>query len=327
MGTIHSLIEEKGKQEARQFDASFSRQEFDAAIAYLSDEDSALGYLYSGWCQAALPHRRLPNDRRWLLKNGSTTLIVEPGSQVGRTGKLEQVGVPYGSRARLIMIYLQSEAIRTQSREIELGRSLREWMAKLGISWGGLSIAAVRDQANRISRCRMTFEITKGRSTGLINQNIVDTALFLDISEAGQGLLFANNVTLSEVFYKQLQTHPVPLEEAAVRQLSNNSMGLDSYAWLAYRLHSLPGPTSVSWPALKGQFGAGFGRTNHFRARFLENLKLALAVYPAARIEIEDDGLLLHPSRPPVAKLPSRRTTLNSPPEGEAYSGAQPNRV
>jgi len=242
------------------------------------------------------------DDKRWLLKNGSTTLIVEPGSQVGRTGELEQVGVPYGSRARLILIYLQSEAIRTQSREIELGHSLREWMVKLGISWGGLSITAVRDQANRISRCRMTFEITKGRATGLINQNIVDTALFLDNSEEGQRSFFANNVTLAEIFYKQLQTHPVPLEEAAIRQLSNNSMGLDSYAWLAYRLHSLSLPTPVPWPALKAQFGAGFSRTNHFRARFLENLKLALAVYPDAKVEIENDGLLLYPSRPPVAK-------------------------
>src|SRR3954469_9344902 len=183
MGTIHALIGANGKQGTLDL-GEFCRPEIEAASAYMADEDNAIGYLYSGWCQAALPHRRLPDDKGWLVKSGPVSLVVQPGMRKGLSGQLEAVGVPYGSRARLILIYLQSEAVRTQCREIELGHSLREWMVKLGISWGGLSITAVRDQANRISRCRMTFEITKGRSTGLINQNIVDTALFLDISEA-----------------------------------------------------------------------------------------------------------------------------------------------
>jgi hypothetical protein len=33
---------------------------------------------------------------------------------------------------------------------------------------------------------------------------------------------------------------------------------------------------------------------------FIGNLKLALAVYPDAGVEIEEEGLLLLPSRPPV---------------------------
>jgi hypothetical protein len=315
MGNIHTLIEQKGRQEALQF-GEFGRQEIDAASSYLSDEENAIGYLYSGWCQAALPHRRLPDDQKWLLKNGNTSLIVEPGSRVGKTGELESVGVPYGSRARLILIYLQSEAIRTQSRDIELGGSLRKWMVRLDIPWGGANAAAVKDQANRISRCRMTFEITQGRATGLINQNIVDEALFLDNEEEGQGTLFVTKARLSDVFFTQLQKHPVPLEEAAIRGLSNNSMGLDVYAWLAYRLHSLKGPTAVPWKALMTQFGGGFGRIAHFKGEFLKNLKLALAVYPDAKVELDEDGvgLILHPSRPPVRKYPTRRVLLNSTP-------------
>jgi hypothetical protein len=61
-----------------------------------------------------------------------------------------RVGVPYGSRARLILIYLQSEALRTNSREVELGRSLRVWLGRMGIPIGGKSMAEVRDQAERI---------------------------------------------------------------------------------------------------------------------------------------------------------------------------------
>jgi Plasmid encoded RepA protein len=179
--------------------------------------------------------------------------------------------------------------------------SLRAWLLRLGIPQGGKSIAAVREQAERLSLCRLTFRIKSGNSTGLVNQSIVDTALFLENQPEGQGSLFLEKAGLSEGFYAQLQKHPVPLEESAVRAVSNNSQALDIYAWLAYRLHSLPNARPISWRALMPQFGASFGRMDNFRARFLDNLKLALAVYPAAQVDVGEAGLVLHPSRPPVA--------------------------
>ncbi|WP_256366974.1 replication protein RepA [Acidisphaera sp. L21] len=84
------------------------------------------------------------------------------------SGDPEPIGAPYGSRARLIMLYMQSEALRTRSREIELGRSLRTWLMRMGIPQGGKSIAAVRDQAERISSCRLTLRVKIGKATGLM---------------------------------------------------------------------------------------------------------------------------------------------------------------
>jgi len=96
----------------------------------------------------------------------------------------------------------------------------------------------------------------------------------------------------------------VPLEEAAIRAINNNSMALDIYAWLAYRLHVLSSIRAVTWKALRPQFGGGVERDNNFKAQFLTNLRLALAVYRDAKVEVEDTGLVLHPSRPPVAPKP-----------------------
>ena len=213
-----------------------------------------------------------------------------------------QVGVPYGSRARLILFYLQTEALRTGKREIELGRSLRVWLHRMGITIGGKSVAGVHEQAERISRCRLTFHVgTQGR-VGLLNQNIVDTAIFLnDAGSDRQGSLFVETARLSESFFEQLSKHPVPLEEAAIRAVNNNSMALDLYAWLAYRLHALPGIRPVTWTALREQFGAGFARMRDFQQTFSANLRLALAVYPDAKVDAGRDGLLLHPSKPAVA--------------------------
>jgi hypothetical protein len=168
MGTVHDLIEAKGKAGTLAYD--FDRAVVEAASTYMADEDAGIGFLYSGWCQAALPHRKLANDKGWQIEGERVTLIVEPGMRKGMQGEPESVGVPYGSRARLILLRLQSEALRTQSREVELGRNLNDWLMKMGIPVGGRSFKEVKDQTERISRCRLTFEIRHGNRVGMTNQ-------------------------------------------------------------------------------------------------------------------------------------------------------------
>ena len=298
MGTIHDLIELRGKQGALQFEPD--RRTVEAAAAYMADEDTGIGFLYSGWCQAALPHRRLPDDKEWQIRSEHVNMVVAPGHRSSSFGDAEKVGVPYGSRARLILFYAQSEAIRTQSRAIGLGRSMHQWLIRMGVPIGGKSMLSIKDQAERISRCSFTFDLKGNKFNGIGRMNIFDKAIFAD-GGAGEGGLFPQVAKLSEQFFDQLTTHPVPLDEAAVRAISNNSMALDLYAWLSYRLHALKGVTPVSWTALKGQFGGGFDSMRHFRQTFGENLRLALAVYRDARVEMTERGVDLFPSKPPVA--------------------------
>ena len=186
MGTVHDLLEAKGRRGA--LDAGIERAIVEVAAAYLSDEDSGLGFAYSGWAQCALPHKRLADDTPWGIVSERVKLMVEPGRRqiVSEDGShtFEFVGVPFGSHARLILLYLQTEALRTGSREVELGGSMRAWLARVGIPAGGMTGKSVRDQAERISRCKLTFDITTGsRSSGLVQQTIVDKALFIEADE------------------------------------------------------------------------------------------------------------------------------------------------
>jgi hypothetical protein len=307
MGTVHQLLLNLGRKDALK--ADIDRAVVDTAAAYLASEDTDVGFFYSSWAQAALPHKRLADDALWQVKNDRVTLVVQPGVRVVEDGPPVHVGVPYGSRARLILLYLQSEALRTSSRDIELGRSLHAWLRRLSIPIGGKSMREVRDQADRISRCRMSFQIAHGGRAGLVNQLILDTAMFVD-DEDKKGSMFIETATLSQTFYDQLKKHPVPVEEAAVRQIANNSMALDVYCWLAYRLHVLAAPTPVSWRALYAQFGQGFSRIDNFRRKFREVLGLALAVYPDAQVDEDERGLLLNPSKPPVAGRTIRLTVV-----------------
>ncbi len=49
--------------------------------------------------------------------------------------------------------------------------------------------------------------------------------------------------------------------------------------------------------------GSGCAELRHFRHRFAEALAAAVAAYPEAKVSLGEDGIALHPSRPPVAAL------------------------
>lgn len=299
MAEVHTLLLTEGKEAALR--SEHNRAVVEAAAGYLGSEDTDIGYLFSGWAQAALPHRRLPNDAAWQVTTDRVTLIVQPGLRPAPDGSPISVGVPYGSRARLILLFLQTESVRTNSREVELGRSLHAWLRRLEIPIGGKQMASVRDQAERISRCRLSFQIKQGTRTGLVNQHILDTSMFIEDDNA-QGGLFVEKASLSQSFFDELKKHPVPVEEAAVRQIANNSLALDVYCWLAYRLHSLDHPITISWKALHNQFGRSVVRLDHFKDHFRTVLALATSVYPDAKVEENPTGygLILKPSKPPV---------------------------
>jgi hypothetical protein len=63
MGTVNDLIEASGRQGA--LAAGIGRSVVEAAAQYLGDEESALGFAYSGCAQCALPHKRLADDATW----------------------------------------------------------------------------------------------------------------------------------------------------------------------------------------------------------------------------------------------------------------------
>lgn len=227
MSSVHTLIAKHGRDAALQLE--LDRRVVDAAASYMASEDSSSAYLFSGWAQAALPHKRLPDDAAWQVSTDRVTLIVEPGRRASADGPVS-VGVPYGSRARLILLYLQSQALKTGSREVSLGSSLRDWLRRMDIAPGGNSIAGVREQAERIARCRLSFQIrgANGKS-GLVQQQVVDTAMFADAEDSSSGG-FVETVQLSQTFFDQLRRHPVPVEDSAIRAISRHSVAWTSIA-------------------------------------------------------------------------------------------------
>ena len=303
MGEVHQLILALGAEEARKTaESKLQRQCFDAAISVLSDDKFDLNILHSGFAMTALPHRKTSElvwERAGGGGNGEIKLHVESGYGMDK----EPIGVPYGAVARLILIYLSSEAVANNSRVVELGRNMKQFLDRMGIPIGGKSVTMVRDQARRISMCRLTFFNRRKYDVLVSNGSFVRNAVICDTSAEQQTRLWNDSVELDEAFFKSLTEHPLPLREAAIRQLSGRSMALDLYVFLSYRLHVLEKPTPVSWSALQQQFGGGYKERWVFVQTVREPLALALAAYPEANVEINESGLILHPSPSPVPKV------------------------
>ena len=160
----------------------------------------------------------------------------------------------------------------------------------------------MREQSRRISRCRLTFFRRSENAEIVTNGAFVRDAILPLYPDAPEQLpLWQERVRLDEGFFQSLIEHPLPIREAAIRQISNRSMAIDLYIWLAYRLHVQRGPVEVSWPALRQSISGGLwgaavfppGRPVTAQARPLST---------QARVTIDErTGLSSTPPLPPSA--------------------------
>ncbi len=262
-----------------------------------------LSFLHSGLCQTCLPHSRpAENHAVWQRRSGRFSLTVQPGTFDFGKGST-YVGVPYGPKARLILIHLQTEGIR--SRTVNLGASFSAFLRSLGLAvTGGKrgTIGAVREQSLRIAQCRFTMQWTGQPGAGpqqvVANTQIVDRLELWSAERDG----WSETVQLSEQFHAHLREHAVPLDRRGIAHLSGNSLGLDLYALFAYRLPKLKNEIHLRWSALLEQIGAAEKTTNTLAQRIREVMPDVLTAYPHAKVEVTTHGLLLKPSQAAVPK-------------------------
>jgi hypothetical protein len=124
MGKVHQLILSKGIDEAKAQTADkLERQCVETAFAVMSDEQQRIGIMHAGFAMTALPHKAI-DETIWVRQGNNIKLRLESGMDADD----KVVGLPFGAIARIILLYLQTEAVKTQSRDIELGRSMNHWL-------------------------------------------------------------------------------------------------------------------------------------------------------------------------------------------------------
>ena len=107
-----------------------------------SEADPALGFMARTMALCSLPRTNPGNRLQYKRVNGPYRLYMQAGPETK---------LPYGNLPRLILAWVCSEAVRTQSRELVLGKSFSEFMRALGIySSGGRDRTRLRNQMDRL---------------------------------------------------------------------------------------------------------------------------------------------------------------------------------
>src|SRR5277367_462542 len=266
--------------------------------AQAAESTDGIAFQYVPLIQCSFPHADQGELTTFTRRNGWLELTLSTARR--------DTGLPYGVPARLLTIYCASEAIRTRSPEIYLGKSVHEFLRRLEVPITRGERGSLRVYANQLLRlihCAISIDENIRDATG--RQGIhIRQALFAEEArlwwDEGAGVGQGSSFVLSPVLFQSILERSAPLSTVAIRQLRKSPMDLDVYAWLVHRLFHLSRSSALSWEQLSGQFGHSYGEIRYFRRFFGDSLQRVLKVYPEAKVKPTETGLLLLPSRPHV---------------------------
>jgi hypothetical protein len=277
-----------------------------AAPAMMDAHDcEAISFQYVPLIQCSFPHADQGELTTFTRRNGWLELTLSTARR--------DFGLPYGVPARLLTIYCASEAVRTRSPEIYLGRSVNDFLRRLDVPITRGARGSQRVYANQLIRlihCAISIDENIRDPSGRVGLHIRQ-ALFAEEArlwwDENSGVGQGSSLVLSAVLFDSILERSAPLSTHAIRQLRKSPMDLDVYAWLVHRLYHLNSINMISWMQLSGQFGHGYREPRKFRHFFLDSLKRVQAVYPEAKLKVTEAGLMLMPSRPHVLRALARR--------------------
>lgn len=283
----------------------------EASNLITQDKPQNIVFQHTVLCQTCLPYRD-PGDqvRVWDRTNGLVALRVKAGEAMHPQKGWVDLGIPFGPKPRLILCYLNTQAIIRQSPVIEVEDSLTSFVKRVGFDPHGRNIRVIKEQLARLSAADLRFGVPTSSETArtFSGKVVTDFELWFPKNEQ-QRVFWPTTVTLSLDYFETLQRHAVPLDERALAALGHSAMALDIYAWLAQRLHRIDygREALIPWAGRGGsslmeQFGFGYRNLPKFRQVFKVALEQVLAVYPDAKVQLDGQGMKARHSLPPVLR-------------------------
>ena len=264
-----------------------------------SEADADLGFMARLLALCSLPRTNPGQQKEYKRVNGPFTLYMIAGGG----NKL-----PYGNFPRLLLAWVCTEAVRTQSRVLLLGDSLSAFMRSVGVyNSGGAVRSRLQEQMRRLfnSYVQLVYQDEHGEAS--VNSLVADrTEFWWNLKRPNDRTLWESKIELGEKFFEEVIRHPVPLDLNTLKALKRSSLGLDLYLWLTYRTFGLKRPLRLTWPQLYRQFGADPPKSsdastvNNFRAKCLRELKKIKRSWPDLHYQTVKGALILAPSPPRI---------------------------
>jgi hypothetical protein len=258
-----------------------------------------MAFTHAVFCQVGLPRSKV-TGREFMRQSGGAWVNVQAGWLDEGKGPVPQP-IPYGVLPRLALAHVSTFAIRNKTREVPIGDSAAQFLELMDMGDDGRRYASLRLQINALAACRLQIGY-KGRTFN--GQAVEQFDAWLSHKDSAQRSLWPGLMILSESFYGSLLDGAVPLDIRALHALKGSSLAIDTYAWLAHRLHRIEGRgVLLHWKSLREQFGQeyqGPDADKNFKKQFEQVLKRVLTVYPKANVKKVTGGLLLLSSPPPI---------------------------
>ena len=131
----------------------------------------------------------------------------------------------------------------------------------------------LRDQMERLFRCRISFEQTAMDADGSEGNAWLDMQiapkgeLWWNSKQPEQGALWGSWIELGEDFFRAVTGAPVPVDMRALRALKRSPLALDLYAWATWRIFRLQRPSFIPWDGLMRQMDGEYDRADNFEPR------------------------------------------------------------
>ena len=220
-----------------------------------SETTPDLGFMARLLVLCSLPRSNPGNRHQYKRVNGPFTLIMTA------TGNHK---LPFGNLPRLILAWVCSEAVRTQSRVLVLGKSLSDFMRFLGVySSSGEKHTRLRNQMKRLFGCSVTLIYEDAQIDVTASSFIAERTVFWwNERKPGESSAWNSKIELGEKFFNEIIRHPVPLNLNTLKSLKRSSLGLDLYLWLVYR--TFPLTRHYASPGVRCTVSSG--QTRHKRA-------------------------------------------------------------
>ena len=130
-----------------------------------------------------------------------------------------------------MLAWVSTEAVRTQSRELVLGRSLSKFMRALDIvssdSGGASGIRTrLRNQMKRLFGCTVQLIYEDEHGEARVSSFIADrTEFWWNERKPDQPMLWESKIELSEKFFNEIINHPVPIDMNTLKALKRCAPG------------------------------------------------------------------------------------------------------
>ena len=187
------------------------------------EADPDLGFMARLMALCSLPRTNPGRRKEYVRRNGPYALVMSAGG----LNKL-----PFGNLPRLLLAWISTEAVRTQSRELALGSALSEFMRKLDMEDRSGSARGdrtrLRNQMKRLFGCAVSLIYEDKLGYARVSSLVADKHEFCHHPKRpDKSALWDSKIYLGEAFFNEIIRHPVPLDMNILKALKRSSLGLD----------------------------------------------------------------------------------------------------